>query len=98
MWQKVTSINQLNHLKIGAVLTKYPVIDEPVETFEDANTQNSDLRIVKRNDNELQEIDFVPDEQKIETSLALGINSVTLNPIYKTYLGVINDGRYWINE
>lgn len=98
MWQKVTSINQLNHLMIGAILTKYPVIDEPVETFEDANPENSDLRFVSRNDNELQEIDFVPAEQKIETSLALGLNSIKLNPIYQTYLGVINDGRYWINE
>lgn len=98
MWKKVTSENQLQDIKIGAVLIKYPVLDEPLPTFDEATPENIALRVVSRNDNELQEIDFVLAEKKIDYKIIIGLSDIVFSPIKKTYSGVIEDGRYWFNE
>ena len=98
MWKKVTTVSQLQNIKIGTGFIKYPVLDEPLPTFDEATPEKITLRVVSRNDNELQEMDFVLAEQKIEHEIIMGLSDIVFSPIKKTYTGVIEDGRYWINE
>ena len=96
MWKKVTTKNQLQDIKIGTELKMYPINGDPLPTFDKATSENSALRIVSRNDHELLEIDFVSSEQKINHELIMGLNKIVFSPIKKTYAGVIENGRYWI--
>lgn len=98
MWKKVTTKNQFLDIKIGDVLLKYPVLDKPLLAFDEATAENIALRVVSRNDHELQEIDFVLTEQNIDHEIIMGLSDIVFRPIKKTCTGVIEDGRYWINK
>ena len=56
MYKKIETIEQLFNLTKNSVVIKYPINDEPLSSFEDANSESIAMRIVSNNYQNLEEI------------------------------------------
>jgi hypothetical protein len=98
MYKKIETKEQLFNLTKKSVVIKYPINDEPLSSFEDANSENIVMRIVSNNYQNLEEIEFVLLDQKIDQKIISGLDSILFGPIKTTYQDIINNGKYWIKQ
>lgn len=96
MWEKITSINQLEILDAEDVLMKYPLDGKVAGTFEKANPENVLPRVVVENNYAEQTIrlGFIHSRATGDPILGMHVSSI-MAPVDKKYADIISDGVWW---
>jgi hypothetical protein len=96
MWIKVSNIEQLQSLELGRTLLKYPITGEPVDNLDVSDRENISVRIVTRNEPNLESIDisFIPSQ--IDHHIIAGLDNIILGPMHKDYRDIVEENKYWL--
>ncbi|RTL56341.1 MAG: hypothetical protein EKK37_17890 [Sphingobacteriales bacterium] len=97
MWSKITSANEIKSLTQNTILIKYPINGTISDSFDDANTENTLIRIIKKIDEEINEVVLSVLAEKGELqNIFLGLDSLVFSDIKKPIDSLINDKVWWV--
>ena len=100
MWVKITSIEQLEQLHEGSLVSIYPVQGAPKDEYDGSDPDQAKSRLVAENDPKNKMIHMAQlqrkDEARTVTSGSMG--SMILDSGHKNYVDIIEQGVWWVQE
>lgn len=100
MWVKISTIEQLEKLHEGALVSIYPVQGAPKDEYDGSDPDQAISRLVAENDVKAKMIHMAPLQRKEEarTVTSGSMGSMILDAGHKSYVDIIEQGVWWVQE